>query len=265
MFLPQQIPLWIPPQTPNSGSFLYSQNPLISQPPTEPVPIPVPVPATVPASVPASVSASVPASASATVPATASATATVPAATPGEVPASVPIPYLLPTTLETLPPKVPYAPRLSGDSGQWLPLAVMGSDVYPTQLFNRPSEPLPLFREERSSLGEISMIHPFAPACVLQRPTASSDLSWPVFPQRSDEILNSSLMNTTEKERSSVLSSEDLKLSATLTGLKRDHSVMGNQEEEKQGTDKESREDAKSTDRLSVMADIALRELKAKE
>lgn len=169
-------------------------------------------------------------------------------------------------------------PRLSGDSAQWssvqladpvmptggLPPMDIQSGVY--NPLNRPSEGLHMFRDEgvsneylqKNSYGDMSFIHPFAPNRMLHRPSASSDLNWPVFPPRSEEMITPVLADNQEKQRNSILSMEDLKLSAALTGLKREQST-------KKPEGEETHEESKSCDRLSLIANIALKEYRSRE
>ena len=175
---------------------------------------------------------------------------------------TAPQPYMI-----DMSQKMPF-PRLSNDSAQWMPMPVseprMSSmdlpGVYP---FSRPSDGV-VMREEgvsaellRNSYGELPIVNPFAPAHMLPRQSASSDLNWPVFPSQSEGALNPAF-DAVEKQRNSILSNEEIKVSAALTGLKREH-VQVQEEEKKEGEEK------KSCDRLSLMANIALKELNPKE
>lgn len=184
--------------------------------------------------------------------------------------------YLLQSGMD--PAQKAQYPRLSGDSAQWssiqFPDPVMAQNGLPPMdmqpgmynPLNRPSEGLHMFRDEgvsneylqKNSYGDLSFIHPFAQNRAIPRPSASSDLNWPVFPPRSEEMITPVLADNQEKQRNSILSMEDLKLSAALTGLKREHST-------KKPEGEENHEESKSCDRLSLIANIALKEYKSKE
>lgn len=253
---PTQNPLtgmWGPgmfnPQQNTSNSLVYSQNPLISQ--AQPIP---------PTNIP-------PTSTPSTLP-----------EKPGLPPTNPMQPLLIQTTVD---PSQKQFPRLSGDSAQWQSLPVnevvlSSASVPPTELpnpiynqYNRPSEGVPVFREEgvsndflqRNSFSDFSFAHSYGPSRVYPRQSASSDLNWPVFPPRSEEVMNPVFMDTMEKQRNSLVSLESMKLTVpTVPGLKRDYPGTKKAEEEK-----EEKEENKSTDRLSMMASLAKKELKSRE
>ena len=250
---PTQSPLismWGPgmftPQQNTSNPLVYNQNPLISQPTNiQPTNIqPTSTPSTLPEK-------------------------------PSLQPTTTIQPLLIPTTVD---PSQKQFPRLSGDSSQWqsLPVnevVVSSGSVPPTELsnpiynqYNRPSEGVPVFREEgisndflqRNSFSDFSFAHSFGPNRVYPRQSASSDLNWPVFPPRSEEVINTVFMDPMEKQRNSIVSLESVKLPVpTVPGLKRDYPGTKKAEEEK--------EENKSTDRLSMMASLAKKELKSRE
>lgn len=248
----QMTGMWGPgmynPHQNASNSLVYSQNPLITQaqPPMQPNTLPT---TANPSSLPEK---------------------------PGIQPATMQ-PILIQTAVD---PSQKQYPRLRGDSAQWQSLPVnevvlSSATVPPTELpnpvynqYNRPSEGVPVFREEgvsndflqRNSYGDFSFAHSFAPNRAYPRQSASSDLNWPVFPPRSEEVINPVFMDSVERQRNSVVSLESVKLPApTVPALKRDFAATKKPEEESE------EKEEKSSDRLSLMATLAKKELKSRE
>lgn len=172
--------------------------------------------------------------------------------------------------------------RMSIDSSQWNPLTMNDPMMSNSILLLRQTEaasnlanlahtgdgrPSLNFRDEtissdmvslslfprNSSYGDMSYMLPFQNR-LLRRPSASSDMNWPVFSRRMDVNEEPPAYGLTEEteareKQGGALPNGDASASSALSGLKRDH------------PEGRSEEESKSCDRISLMASIAKQEL----
>lgn len=105
----------------------------------------------------------------------------------------------------------------------------------------------------QNTYGDLPMIHPLASTRLLHHQNTQSDFNWPVFPRREESL--SQNLDTAEKQRNSTMNTE-------ATGIKRDHTEIRSDE---RVSEDGMNEEKKSCDRLSLIANIALKEMNTKE